>query len=154
MENLQLDGVLQQFEDFVNNASRVPLTGKILIDGDMILEYIERIKALLPEEMRQARDVLNQSDKLLANVEVQGQRILTDAKDRANQLVGETEVYREAVKRSEELQANSEMAAQELRKESIIYSDDVLQQLEINLEKIIFSVKKNRDELKNFNVGK
>lgn len=154
MENLQMDGVLQELEEFVNNSSRVPLTGKILIDGDMILEYIERIKALLPEEMRQAREVLNQSDKLLANVESQGQRILAEAKEQASQLVSETEVYQLAVNRAEELQNNAEMAAQELRKESIVYSDDVLQQLEINLEKIIFSVKKNRDELKNFTAGK
>jgi hypothetical protein len=39
-------------EDYINDASRVPLMSKVLIDGDYMLECIDKLHAILPEEIK------------------------------------------------------------------------------------------------------
>lgn len=149
-QNLDVAAILKELEEYIQSASRVPLTGKIIIDGEQVLSCVERIFAALPEELKQARQVLEQSDKLLESVEGQGKRIIQDAREQAMHLLQETEIYKEASQRAESLINQAEKASVELRHESVLYSDDVLSQLEANLEKILHTIKKNREDLQNF----
>ena len=147
---MELHKVLQDMEQHVSSASRIPLTGKVMVDGDLILEFIDKIHATLPDELKQAQQVLAQSDKLLESVETQGKRILTEARDQAAHLVTQEEVYREAIRQGKEIVHRAEDAAEELKRDALLWSDDILQQLEHNLEKLIVSIKQNRDDLRNY----
>ncbi|MCL1975057.1 MAG: hypothetical protein FWG61_02700 [Firmicutes bacterium] len=147
---MELHNVLQEMEQHVTNASRIPLTGKVMVDGDMILEFIDKIHANLPDELKQAQQVLSQSDKLLESVETQGKRILAEARDQAAHLVTQEEVYREAMRKGQEIVHQAEDAAAELQRNALLWSDDILQQLEKNLEKLVISIRQNRDDLRNY----
>jgi F0F1-type ATP synthase membrane subunit b/b' len=142
--------VLQDMEQHVTNASRIPLTGKVMVDGDMILEFIDKIHATMPEELKQAQQVLAQSDKLLESVEIQGKRILSEARDQAAQLVTREEVYKEALSQGKDIIHKAEDAAAGLQRDAMLWSDDILQQLEHNLEKLVLSIKQNREDLRNY----
>jgi F0F1-type ATP synthase membrane subunit b/b' len=147
---MELHNVLRDMEQHVTNASRIPLTGKVMVDGDMILEFIDKIHATLPDELKQAQQVLSQSDKLLESVEIQGKRILTEARDQAAKLVTQEEIYKEALRQGNEIVHQAEKAADELQRDALLCSDDILQQLEHNLEKVIVSIKQNREDLRNY----
>ena len=147
---MELHNVLQEMEQHVTNASRIPLTGKVMVDGDMILEYIDKIHANLPDELKQAQQVLAQSDKLLESVETQGKRILTEARDQAAQLVTKEEVYQEALRQGREIVHQAEETAAALQRDALLWSDDVLLQLENNMEKLINSIKQSREDLRHY----
>lgn len=150
MDRIEIESILKDLEDTVSGASRIPLTGKVLIDGDLVLEFVDKIHAVLPEELKQARNVLNQSDKLLESMESQGKRILDEARSQARILVQENQIVLDAQALAQEIQEKAEAAAMELRQEALTYSEDILHQLETNLEKAIFSIKRSRDEIKSF----
>jgi len=147
---MELHNVLQEMEQHVTSASRIPLTGKVMVDGDMILEFIDKIHATLPDELKQAQQVLSQSDKLLENVEQQGKRILAEAREQASHLVTQTEIHQQALRQGREIIKQAEQAGEDLQRGALLYADDVLQQLEQNLEKMIFSVKRNREDLRTY----
>jgi hypothetical protein len=44
----------------------------------------------------------------------------------------------------------AEEAAAGLQRDALLWSDDILQQLERNLEKLVLSIKQNRDDLRNY----
>ncbi len=148
--NMEMATILKELEETITSASRVPLTGKVMVDGDAILEFVDKIYAALPGELRQAQQVLEQSDKLLESVEGQGKRILQDARDQAALMLQETEIFKAATSRAEALMSQAETASAELRKQSILYSDDILSQLESNLDQLLVTVRKNRSDLKKF----
>ena len=147
-EKLEVEAVLQELEAMVVNAARIPISGKIMIDGDAVLEYIDKIYSLLPEELKQARQVLDQSDKLLESVEMQGKRILEEARNHAAQLVDETQILQDAQAQAQVIIAAAEKNAVDLRADSLAYSEDILQQLELNLERAVLALKKSREDLK------
>lgn len=149
-EQFGLASILKDLEEAVANASRMPLSTKVLVDGDTILNCVDRIYAALPDELKQAQKVLEHSDKLLESVEGQSKRIILEAREQAEQLTQETEIYRAATEQAQELLNKAETASIQLRHESIIYCDDVLQQLEENIEKMLASIRKNREDLRGF----
>jgi len=148
--NMEMATILKELEETITNASRVPLTGKVMVDGDAMLEFVDRIYAALPGELRQAQQVLEQSDKLLESVEGQGKRILQDARDQAAMMLQETEIYKAAAERAQALMSQAEAASLELRRQSIIYSDDVLSQLETDLDQVLKMIRNNRGDLQKF----
>jgi len=150
VQRMDIDEILKDLEDFVVNASRVPLTGKVLMDGDMILDCIDRIRAIMPEEIKQAKQVLDQSDKLLESVEMQGKRILEEARGQASLLVADSEIVKDAQLQKQAYLADAARAAQDLRNDSVKYSEDILQQLELNLERALITIRKSRDDLKSY----
>ena len=148
--NIGLSAILKELEDAVANAGKVPLTNKVMVSEDIIIDCVERIYSALPEEVKHAQRVLEQSDKLLETVEGQGQRIINEAKEQAALMTQESAVYQEAAKRAGDMISQAEEAALQLRRDSLYYCDDVLEQLEHTLEKMIVSIHKNRDDLKKF----
>ena len=149
-EQFGLASILKDLEDAVSGASRMPLSSKVLVNGDVVLDCVDRIYAALPEELKQAQKVLEHSDKLLESVEGQSKRIIMEAREQAEHMTQETEIYREASARAQEMLDRAEAASIQLRHESIRYCDDVLSQLEQNLQNTLNSVQQNRGDLKNF----
>ena len=149
-ENLGLATILKDLEDAVINGSRVPLTNKVMVNEDAIIGCVDRIYAALPYEIKHAQRVLEQSDKLLENVEGQSQRIIAEAKEQADMMTQESVVYQEAVARADALVAQAEEASVQLRRDSIRYCDDVLGQLEATLEKMLSNIRRNREDLQKF----
>lgn len=149
-ETLGMATILKELEEMISGASRVPLSGKVMVDGDAILGYVDKIYAALPEELKQAQRVLEHSDKLLETVEGQSKRIIAEAREEAERMTTETEIYHAATERAEAMMTQAEKASAELRHESLLYCDDVLSQLEDNLEKMANSIRKNREDLRGF----
>jgi vacuolar-type H+-ATPase subunit H len=150
VDNVEIESILEEMERLIANASRVPLSGKLLVDGDAILECLDKIYAKLPEELKHAKDVLNQSDKLLESMESQGKRIIEEARQQAAALLIDSEIYKEAQFQAEQMRLQAEAEAQNLRKDAVAYAEDVLQQLEMNLEKAVITVRKSREDLRTF----
>ncbi|MCL2816817.1 MAG: hypothetical protein FWD39_00320 [Clostridiales bacterium] len=147
---MEVEEILTDIENIIINSFRVPVTGKHLVDGDLLLDKLDKILAILPEELKQAKMVLDQSEKLLESVEMQGKRILEDAKNQAALLVSESGILRDAQIQAEAIAARALEATQEFKKESVAYAADVLQQLELNLEKTILALRKNKEDLRNY----
>lgn len=156
LEDLDLNGVLQELEDYMSTAARVPLSGKIMVDGDYVLEMIDRIYAILPEEMNQAKQVLDQSDKLLESIQNQGKKILDEAKQKAAVLTQETEIVKMAQIESERIKKETSTycenmvqqateAANKVTADAKSYIDSILGQVSNNLNKVLASVNATRD---------
>lgn len=150
METLGLATILKDLEDVISNATRLPLSSKVLVDGDAILEIVDKIYESLPDEVKKAQKVLEHSDKLLETVEGQSKRILNEAREQANQMTQDTEIYREAAERAQSMMTQAETASAQLRHESLMYCDDVLRQLGDNIEHVLNSIYQNREDLKSF----
>ena len=132
--NADIGVLLQDLESYIEKCSRVPLTGKIMAEGDFILETIDKINAILPEEMKQAKQVLEQSDKILESIEAQGKKMLDDARAQAEKIVQETEIVQMAQQEAEKIISDAEE-----------YINSLLAHLEGNLNKVQDAVKTTRE---------
>ena len=61
--DLNIFNVLDELEDMMQNSKRV--LGKVLLDEEALLEYLDKLRTLLPEEVHQAKWLSKERDRLI-----------------------------------------------------------------------------------------
>lgn len=146
MDNRLLD-FIEQLEEILDRGTKVPLTGKIMVDEDTVLEILDNIRAVLPEEIRQANLVLAERDRLMEDARNEGQRIIDRAQKQAEQLLQEDEIVAQSRSYAEDIARKAQQYSREVKIGALKYSDDLLHDLEVKLEDTFKAIKANREEL-------
>ncbi len=156
MDILQL---IEELEDVLDDGTNVPFTKKVAVDPDAIFEIVKDIRSSLPEEIRQAKWVNDEKDRILKEANDQANSIVAQSnqkkKDadeemqrRFEELVNESSVTRAATRRGEEIIANAQKQAREIRTGTFAYVDEILANTQENLKQVVQELGKNRQELK------
>lgn len=145
---MDIHEVLDEFEEYVENSTKVPFVNKIILDKEQLLDYIDSIRSDLPEELRQAKWIARERERMLQEAKEEAQRIIDESKKEVQQRAQESEIVKEAQKQAENIIKDSQETAQELRLNANEYANDVLDKLEKNLEKALTAVKEGREELR------
>lgn len=117
---------LDEIEDIVDTASAVPLTNKIMVDGNELKEIVKEIRISLPDDVQQAKWVRDEKHRILAEAKQEYERIILEAKKQAEYLVEENDITRRAYKRAEEVMADVEKQSRYMKMSTYEYLDKIL----------------------------
>ncbi len=62
----QVIEILDYLRDIVEGASKVPITGKVVVDRKEVLELLDQVINCLPDEIKKAQWVLGEKERILA----------------------------------------------------------------------------------------
>jgi cell division septum initiation protein DivIVA len=139
--------LIDKLDDLVHNAKQVPLTDQVRVDKEEIYDLLDQMRATIPEEIKQARWIVKERQEMLAEAKREAERILSEARERQDQLISEQEITREAERAAEDIIEDARAREREIRLGAEDYADDVLHSLEENLSKFISAVQRGRDRL-------
>jgi vacuolar-type H+-ATPase subunit H len=126
--------LIDRLEDLVAQGSRVPWGGKIMIEEDEILALVDQLRMAMPQEIKQARRVVHDRQKIITDAQTEADKILAVAKERAEYLMNEQGLVNEAKARSEEILRQSREHSRKSMQEVDQYAHQMLTQLERVLE--------------------
>lgn len=118
--------LLEEIEDIVDTASGFPLTGKIMVDAQELLEIVKDIRTELPEEIQQAQWIKNERDRILDEAKAEYETIIRDAETRAEELVDTSEIMEKARSRSGDMMRITEENVRQLKMSTYDYVDGIL----------------------------
>ncbi|MHB1126005.1 MAG: ATPase [Bacillota bacterium] len=144
---MDLIKLMDELEQVVVGSSKIPMTNKVLIDVELVLEYLDKVRSALPEELRQARWLSKERERLIQDAREEAERALSLAKTEVEKMVQDNEVARQASSRAEEILNQAKTVARDIVEGANEYAETVLRDLEGNLEKTLTVVKKGRQEL-------
>jgi hypothetical protein len=139
--------LLEELEEHVQGCRRVPMTDKVLVGEETLLDYIDQIRSLLPEQLRQARLMVMDREHLMDDARVDVERVLSDANQRIESMISESEVVKRAEDAAEEIVAQSRRVAFEIKNNAARYADDIMSSLEANLGQNLAMIRSGREEL-------
>jgi vacuolar-type H+-ATPase subunit H len=84
---------------------------------------------------------------MLAEAKREAERILKEARDEQNRLISEEEVVKQAENQAEDIVDEARTREREIRLGAEDYADDILNTLEVNLQKFTAAVQRGRDRL-------
>lgn len=145
---MELLSILNEMEEFVQGSSRVPMTKKVLVDEDQMLDFLDRIRTILPEEVRKAKWVVQEREKVINETKAEAARMIEEAQQDIKRRAEESEIAKQARTVADEIIRKAEEASLEMRHGARDYADDVLAGLEMRLDRIIKEVMNGRNELK------
>jgi uncharacterized membrane protein len=138
---------LRRAIDIVANAPKIPLSSSPRIDGDEIIELLDRALASLPDELRQARWMLKERQEFVNKTRREANEMLEAARVQAERMVQRTEVVRAAEARARQVVETAESDSRRLRLETEDFLDQRLASFEILLDRLGKTVATGRQKL-------
>src|SRR6476661_2434184 len=111
--------LIDKLDDTIHNAKPVPLTDQVRVDKEEIYDILDQMRATIPEEIKQARWIVKERQEVLRQAEREAEQIIEEARTRER----------------------------EIRLGAEDYADDILNTLEVNLQKFTAAVQRGRDRL-------
>ena len=118
--------LLDEIEEIVDTAAGFPLTGKIMVDANEILEIIKEIRIELPDEIQQAQWIKNERQRILDEAKKEYETVLRDAQQQAESLIENDEIIVKAKARADEIIRVAESNVRQLKMSTFDYIDSLL----------------------------
>jgi len=140
--------IIDKIEELLDKGKKVPFTSNIMISENEIFEILDELRNVLPEEFRQARWIVKEREGMIEESKRQSDRIIREAKERAEMLVNEAEILKNAKRQAENLLSIAEAKSRTIRLEAEDYADEKLAGLEAALHKILAAIERGREQFK------
>jgi len=144
---LEVLRIMDELEEEIAGSPRIPMTGKIIVESEVLLDLLDKIRSLLPEEIRQAQWVTRERERLIKEAESDAKRIISEAQEEVKKLADESEVMKEANTRANTIIEEAQKKANDIMQGANEYAYEVLRDLEETLVKAITVIRKGQSEL-------
>lgn len=131
----------------LHEAKAMPLSNNALVDRENFLDLLERLRAILPDELRAARWMVREREAFIARTNEKAREIVDRARSEADELVSDSNIVAEAVEEANILVRRAEGEARRLRLETEDEIDKNLQRVEALLADVMGQVHTAREEL-------
>ncbi|MGL4761445.1 MAG: ATPase [Sarcina sp.] len=132
-ETLELVELVYQM---VERGTKVPISGKVMIDKREVLDRLDEIINMYPDEVKRAKWVVENKNSMLKEAEVRLNSAKRESMDIIENQIQNHDIVREAQKRAEVIKAKANEEARQIRIYAREYANDVLGSLEKQIEKM------------------
>jgi cell division septum initiation protein DivIVA len=139
--------LVERLEALVANGRRLPFSENVIINQDDALEYIDQLRVTIPEEVKSARRVTNEVERLLEQAREEAEQILARAQEQATYLIEERELTRQAEELSHEIVRQARLEADEVKHGADDYASEVLMGLESEVMRTLKTIKRGLELL-------
>ncbi len=168
---MEIFTLLETLEELLENSRNVPFSSKSIVDKDEILDLIKEIRLKLPDELKQAKWVKEERQRILVEAKKEADGIVKEAENRIIAMIDEHEITRKAYDQKTEIIETANEMSREISRGTKEYADTLLGQTEdvlngtldklgtdmteainimrISLEDTIKTIQNSRKELKN-----
>jgi geranylgeranyl pyrophosphate synthase len=107
---IEIFRILDDMESILKDGKKLPLSsGKNIIDSGEFLERIDRLRAILPEELETARLLISEKERIIKEAYQQADQYVDESRHKVARMVDDSEITRNAVKMAEEIVQRAEV---------------------------------------------
>ncbi len=143
-----VEAKLHQLERLVGDAKPVPLSASVMVNRSEVDGLVADLREALPDELTQARWVVQERDDILERAQLDADEILADARAEQDRLVSDQEVVRAAGQEADRIVSDAREHARRIRLEAEDYVDAKLANFEVVLHKTLTAVERGRQKLR------
>lgn len=145
---MEIFTLLETLEDLLENSRSLPFSSKGIVDKEEMLDLIKEIRIKLPDELKQAKWVKEERQRILVEAQKEADGIVKEAENRIISMIDEHEITRKAYEKKVEIIETANEMSREISKGTKEYADNVLAGIEVALEDALKVIRNNRKELK------
>lgn len=141
--------IIELMEETIDKAPSIPLSGKILLDKEEILDYIQEMRLSYPDEVKEAKWVKEERERIISEAEARADSMIKTAETKMLQMVDENEITKQAQEYANSLVEEAKAQSTKLITDSDQYADDILGDIERRLEMLLKKVTDDRNYFHN-----
>ena len=144
---MDIQFLVERLEALVVNARKLPMTSQVILEQAAVLDLIDQMRVAIPEEVKSARRIVQESDRVVQQAREEGEGIIGAAQEQAAILLQDQSIIGEAELRASDVEKATQAKADETMRGADQYASDVLIRLESDLVKTLSIVKKSLEVL-------
>ena len=145
---MEIFNLLDSLEELLENGKKVPLSGKVIVDQEDITELIKEIRLKIPDELKQAKWVKEEREKILAEAKKEADDVVKEAENRIIAMIDEHEITKQAYEQKNQIVSAANESSRQITQGARQYADNILANLAKSLEKTLKEIEQDRKELK------
>ena len=145
---MSVEHLLDQLDEMVDNAATLPLSKKILIDGEKLRRLLEDIRLDMPKDVQSARAIVTDRTSIIDNARKEAEGIVRQAEERARAMIAKDAITQQAQEKANDLLAQTRVKAGEIRKAANEYVDDLMQRTDESIALSLSELRKARQSIK------
>ncbi len=141
--------LVDRLEELFNESRPIWLTHSVIVDEDRMLDIIDQMRVAIPEEIKQAQQIITQRDRIMAQAKEEANRTIALAREKAEKQLEGDELVQSAKLRVEEIISQAHKEAAITQREADKYILETLTNLEIHMDRLISQVRNGIKSLQN-----
>ena len=125
----------------------MPITGKVLVDKDAILDLIDQLRVAIPEEVSAAKRINAEGERIIEKAHDEASRIVSRAQEQAAFLIGERGLTETAQAEGRRIVEQAEDVAAGIKGGADDYATQILSALEQEIAKALTGIRKGMEVL-------
>ena len=142
---MDIEQIMNEIEEKIDRCRTIPFWGKGIIDKEEILELIQEMRNKFPEEMRQAKWVKEERQRIISDAQKEAQAMIKATEEKIAAMVNEHDITQQAYAKANQIIDSAQQNSREIRLGANQYADDVLRALEEELVKTADTIRANRN---------
>lgn len=141
--------LVDRLESLLNKGWRVPLSAKTMIDEDEFLDIVDQMRIAFPEEIKQAKKIVQERDRIVAQAQEEAKHILETAREDAARLTNEHAIVKAAQQQATQIERRANVEAEARRRGADEYATQVLKELHTRLEQFAQQIAQMQSQVYN-----
>ena len=130
--------LVDRLENLITSSRRVPLVNQIMIKEADILSIIDQMRTSIPDEFKQARAIIHDKERILAQAQADASKLMARAQEEAEEAVHREGLLRMADEKAEQIKVEADAYVAE----TLRALRDHLTSIEMDIDRSILSIEK------------
>lgn len=115
--------LVDRLENLIASSRRMPLVNQIIIKEGDILGIVDQMRTSIPDEIKQARRIIQDKERIIAQAQADAANILTRAREETERVMNREGLLHAAEERSKELVEQANRQSQEMLRRAEEHSE-------------------------------
>lgn len=130
---MEIFTLLETLEEILNKSKSVPFTDKCIVEKNEILDIIKDIRLKLPDELKQAKWIKEERERIIDEAQKEASDILKEAENRIISMIDEHEITKKAYDKKKEIIEDANDVHREMIQGAYSHIDQMLANIENNM---------------------
>lgn len=139
---MNIEEILDEIDELLDNSASVPFVQhKKVIDGERLRELVNDVRLNMNQELKEAKEIERESQRILSNAKASAEDIVRRAEDRAEQLVSHEAIVVEARKKAVDILTKAQNASKNIQQNAALSIAKMLNETEAHYTKNLQNIK-------------
>ena len=140
--------MLSELEEIIEKGFEIPVVKKTFIDKEKVMSLINDISLQLPDEIRVAKSIAEDSKKIINDAQKQADAKIKEAEHKIMGLVDEHEITKQATANANDIISKAQKDGREIKLAAIKFADDLLERVESDVKSVTDKIRQGRESLR------
>ncbi|MBE3561485.1 MAG: hypothetical protein IMW89_20025 [Ktedonobacteraceae bacterium] len=117
--------LIDRLENLIASSRRMPLVNQIMVRESDILAVVDQMRTSIPEEIKQARRIIQEKERILAQAQAEATQLLARAREETERAMRREGLLRAAEERSQEILREAAQRGQETIQQAQDHADQL-----------------------------